>query len=86
MIYKRIEYETKMNDGEPVNWWYIMPKILLVYNNFKIHSVIEMTPQQARKPENIDKVRQNLEKHRVNNREYPEIIINNKVRKLIKKR
>jgi hypothetical protein len=30
-------------------WWYVMPKVMLVYNNFKIHSTIKMTPKDARK-------------------------------------
>ena len=51
MIYKRLEHEEKMNDGKHENWWWALPKVLLVYNNYKIHSTIEMRPVDARKPD-----------------------------------
>ena len=55
-------------------------KVLLVYSNFKIHSSIKMTPGKARKKENIDTVKLNLEKLRNNTRIYPEIKKGDKVR------
>jgi transposase InsO family protein len=44
MIYKRLEYEDKEHDKhEP--WWWMLPRILLVYNNFKVHSGTGLTPK-----------------------------------------
>jgi hypothetical protein len=32
---------------------WILPRIMLVYNNFKIHSTIKMTPKDARKKKTL---------------------------------
>jgi hypothetical protein len=85
MLYKRLEYEREKNNNYE-SWWYMLPKIMLIYNNYKVHSAIKMTPKEARKPENIDKVAANLEAKRVANREYPDIEINDKVRIMIRRK
>jgi hypothetical protein len=60
MIYKRLEYEDHKN-GKHEPYWWMLPRVLLVYNNFKIHSATKFTPKDARKPENINKVKENLQ-------------------------
>jgi hypothetical protein len=72
-----------MEKHEP--WWWMLPRILLVYNNFKVHSGTGLTPKEARKTDNIEKVKLNNEKHRVSNRTYPEINIGDHVRKVKRK-
>jgi hypothetical protein len=85
MLYKRLNYERDKNNNHE-SWWFMLPKIMLVYNNYKIHSTIKMTPKEARKPEHIDNVSANLEAKRVTNREYPNIEVNDKVRIMRKKK
>ena len=76
MLNKRLELKDNTE-----KWYEMLGKVLLVYNNFKIHSSIGMSPGKARKKENIDTVKMNLEKFRNNTRIYPEIKIGDKVRK-----
>ena len=75
MLNKRLELKDNTQ-----KWYEMLGKVLLVYNNFKIHSTIRMTPKEGRKKENLDTVKMNLEKFRHNTRIYPEIKIGDKVR------
>jgi hypothetical protein len=84
MTYKRLEYEDKEN-GKHEPYWWMLPRILLVYNNFKVHSVTKFTPKDARKPENIEQVKDNLQHNKVANRTYPNIEVGDHVRNLKKK-
>jgi len=83
MLYKRLDYERA--HGNTDAYWYILPKLMLVYNNYKVHSITKFTPKDARKKENIDQVRENLEANRISNRTYPEVHVGDEVRKLKKK-
>lgn len=42
----------------------MIDNVLLVYNNYKIHSAMEMRPKDAGKPENVEKVIEAIEKHK----------------------
>lgn len=57
-----------------------------MYNNYTLHSTIEMTPRNARKKENVETSPRKSRKQKINHREYPEIRIGDKVRKRAKKR
>jgi hypothetical protein len=48
LLYKRIEYEDHKN-GKHEPYWWVLPRVLLVYNNFKVHSVTGLPPKEARK-------------------------------------
>ena len=81
MLYKRLEHD----DSRPC-YGDMLNQVIFVYNFGRIHSTIEMTPNDARKEENADKVRLNLNKHAVHNRKYPEIKLGDMVRVYNKKK
>ena len=55
------------------------------YNDVHSHMAMEMTPDKARKPENEDPVKKNLEEKRVTTRIYPELNVGDSVRLYHKK-
>jgi len=75
MLYKRLEHD-------PNRPWYgeLLQQVIFVYNYGREHSRIHMTPNQATKPQNEDKVRRNLNNHAVYNRKYPDIKVGDTVR------
>ena len=52
----------------------------------RINSVTKLTPSDAKKEENHDKVKSNLEKHRVSMRTYDELNVGDSVRRYEKKK
>jgi hypothetical protein len=84
MIEKRIE-TAKKKDDEIKRWVDVLFPVLLTYNNKDKHSTINMTPNEARKPENELKVETNLQLKAKHTRIYPEIEIGDKVRLYQKK-
>jgi hypothetical protein len=81
MLYKRLEHD-------PNRPWYgeLLQQVIFVYNYGREHSSIHMTPNEATKTQNEDKVRRNLNKHAVYNRKYPDIKVGDTVRIYKKKR
>ena len=75
MLYKRLEHDPKKS-------WFgeILQQCIFVYNYGREHSTIHMSPHEARKAQNEDKVKRNLNKHASHSRKYPEININDTVR------
>jgi hypothetical protein len=75
MIYKRLEH----NNNQP---WYgqLLQQVIFIYNYGREHRTINMSPNDARKPQNEDKVRRNLNKNSINKREYPDVIVGDTVR------
>ena len=57
-----------------------------MYNEKRINSVTKLTPSDAKKEENHDKVKINLEKHRVSMRTYDELNVGDSVRRYEKKK
>ena len=55
------------------SWVELIDPILHVYNNKMISSTTKLTPEEARKPENLTIVKSNLELKRQHTRNYPEI-------------
>ena len=77
-IYKRAEHYKKP-------WWEFIYPSMLIYNHKSVHSVTKLTPVDATKPKNELHVRVNLLLHKKNDRIYPELNINDKV-KIYKKK
>ena len=67
------------------SWVELIDPILHVYNNRMISSVTKLTPEEARKPENLTIVKSNLELKRQHKRKYPEIEIGD-ISKFIRKK
>lgn len=80
MLYKRLEFEP----SKP--WWgEVLQQVIFVYNYGRTHSTLEMTPNEARKPTNEERVKRNLKKHATYGRKYPEIKVGDLVRVFRKK-
>ena len=76
---KRLDYENKGRE----KWTDELNLVLNKYNN-KIHSTIEMTPNDAKKPRNELVVKFNLWNNAKRNRKYPELNEGSDVRTIIK--
>ena len=82
MIYKRI-------DKFPDEKWYshkMLYNCLFTYNYKMKNNATDMTPNDAKTPENIFQVKAQLEMHRVKKRKYPDISVGDDVRIYTKKK
>ena len=75
MLHKRLEHD-------PNRPWYgeLLQQVIFVYSYGREHSRIHMTPNEARKQSNEDRVRRSLNKHAVYNRRYPDNKVGDTVR------
>jgi hypothetical protein len=73
-IYKRVKTPSDKN------WDELLYPVLLKYNYKSVHRGTGFTPAQADKSDNHFVVKFNMEKHRKNNRKYPDIEIGDYVR------
>ena len=78
MLYKRIG-----KSGKP--WYEFIYPILLNYNNLMVHSMTNMTPNEARKPSSTLTVYMNLKMKATRTRTYPDLVVGDHV-KLFKKK
>ena len=78
MINKRIENTEK-------TWKDVLFEVLLTYNNKNVHTATGLTPDQAKLDKYRLQVKMNLELHRISQRRYPTVDVNDKV-KLYKKK
>ena len=67
------------------SWVELIDPILHVYNNKMISSATKLTPEEARKPENLTIVKSNLELKRQHTRKYPDIELGDTI-KIYKKK
>jgi hypothetical protein len=74
-------------EGDKI-WWDedFLDLICHVYNEKRINSTTHFTPIDAKKEENLEKVKSNLEKHRVSMRTYDELNVGDQVRRYEKKK
>ena len=79
MIHTRLEGLEKSRE----TWTEILPAVLKKYNN-RIHGTIEMTPIEARKPENQIQVFFNIRQKAQFKRKYPDLKMSDQVRTYIK--
>mgnify|MGYP001289912168 CR=1 FL=1 len=79
MIHTRLEGLEKNRE----TWTEILPAVLKKYNN-RIHGTIEMTPIEARKPENQIQVFFNIRQKAQFKRKYPDLKMSDQVRTYIK--
>jgi len=79
LLYSRLEDMDK-------SWIELIDPILHVYNNKMISSTTKVTPEEARKPENLTIVKSNLELKRQHKRKYPEIELGDTIKLYKKKR
>jgi hypothetical protein len=89
MLYKRLEYNAQdkvptMSGKHGPTLEELIEQVTQVYNNVRKQRVMKMTPAEACKPENLDKVRTNLELSRKSNRIYPKVSVGDQVRVLKK--
>ena len=84
-LYKRIEADEKKGKKD-IDWSNYIFEILLTYNNKLNPSTTELTPSEARKPQNEFKVKLNISTKAVKKRTYPDVEINDKVKLARKKR
>ena len=84
MLFKRVEADE--NKGKDNIQWtdYIFEK-MITYNNKMIHSATDLTPKEARKPENELKVKANIAMNATKTRKYPELGKGDKVKIFRKK-
>ena len=68
------------------SWRELIDPILHVYNNKMISSATKLTPEEARKPENLTIVKSNLELKRQHKRKYPQIEIGDTIKIYTKKK
>ena len=61
------------------DWQVVLQESVKSYNDVHSHRATEMTPDKARKPENEDIVKKNLEEKRVTTRIYPELNVGDSV-------
>ena len=75
MLYKRLEFE-------PHRPWYgdLLQQVLFTYNYGREHSTLGMTPNEARKPANEQKVEKQLAKRALRDRAYPPIKVGDQVK------
>ena len=78
MINKRIENTEK-------TWKDVLFEVLLTYNNKDVHTATGLTPDRAKLDKYRLQVKMNLELHRISQRRYPTVDVNDKV-KLYKKK
>ena len=78
LLYSRLEDMDK-------SWVELIDPILHVYNNKMISSATKLTPEEARKPENLTIVKSNLELKRQHTRKYPDIELGDTI-KIYKKK
>ena len=83
-LYKRVEADEKKGKKH-IDWSNYIFEILLTYNNKMKHSTTELTPSEARKPQNEFRVKMNISTKTVRKRVYPDIEVNNKVKLARKK-
>ena len=76
MLYKRIEAST----ADKPQWADFKSPIVVTYNYKLIHSATEMTPNEARQPDNSLNAKVNMELKAKHSRKYPEIKVGYMVR------
>jgi transposase InsO family protein len=81
---KNLLYPRVRHFGNP--WWEELPKVLEIYNTEDKHRSTGFTPEEAKKKENQDDVRLNLELNRRSGRKYDPIYRGDKVRVVRKKK
>lgn len=82
MLYKRIEASTKENP----QWTDFISQVVVTYNYKLKHSATEMTPNEARQPDNSLNAKVNMELKAKHTRKYPDIKVGNHVRVYFKKK
>ena len=78
MLFKRVEADEKKGKDN-IQWTDYIFEIMITYNNKMVHSSTDLTPQEARKPENELKVKANIAMNATKTRKYPELEKGDKV-------
>ena len=84
MLFKRVEADEKKGK-ENIQWIDYIFEIMITYNNKMVHSATDLTPKEAKKPENEIKVKANIAMNATKTRKYPDLEKGNKV-KIFKKK
>ena len=84
MLFKRVEADEKKGKAN-IQWTDYIFEIMITYNNKMVHSATDLTPQQAKKPENELKVKANIAMNATTTRKYPELEKGDKVKIFRKK-
>ena len=84
MLFKRVEADEKKGKAN-IQWIDYIFEIVITYNNKMVHSATDLTPKEARKPENELKVKANIAMNATKTRKYPELEKGDKVKIFRKK-
>ena len=84
MLFKRVEADEKKGK-ENIQWIDYIFEIMITYNNKMVHSATDLTPKEAKKPENELKVKANIAMNATKTRKYPDLEKGDKV-KIFKKK
>ena len=74
MMFKRLKYEPEKK------WYQIIHEILVTLKYIRKSSATGLTPAEARKPENLIKVKGYMERRRKDTRKYPPVNVGDLVR------
>ena len=72
MLFKRVEADEKKGK-ENIQWIDYIFEIMITYNNKMVHSATNLTPKEAKKPENELKVKANIAMNATKTRKYPDL-------------
>ena len=84
MLFKRVEADEKKGK-ENIQWIDYIFEIMITYNIEMVHSATDLTPKEAKKPENELKVKANIAMNSTQTRKYPDVEKGDKV-KIFKKK
>ena len=84
MLFKRVEADEKKGKDN-IQWTDYIFEIMITYNNKMVHSSTDLTPKEAKKPENELKVKANIAMNATKTRKYPDLEKGDKV-KIFKKK
>ena len=79
MLFKRVEADEKKGKAN-IQWTDYIFEIMITYNNKMVHSATDLTPKEAKEPENELKVKANIAMNATKTRKYPELEKGDKVK------
>ena len=82
MLRKRIDND--MKKGDAIQWSDYIFQIMLTYNNKNEHSSIEMTPNEATKPDKAIEAEINMKMKARRDRIYPNLVVGDRVKIMLK--
>ena len=82
MLRKRIDNDIKK--GDAIQWSDYIFQIMLTYNNKNEHNSINMTPNEATKPDKAIEAEINMKMKARRDRIYPDLVVGDRVKIMLK--